>query len=1247
MKLTISALLLLVSTFVFSAEKTVKRDLGTGYEKDIYTCHMGCSRFDKGIYESCKNEDINSFNYITPPPYYDGESEYANKVSNPRKINVSEELWYDEPLECDAANYYADVELDVSCEETFTYPDNSILKLVAKTPCHDLELPYDENNCGNPIYHDACGHCYVSYENKPGNKDFPELADNEKILFYWQVPQDRSTECQSLEGKPQNAVIDCQEKFRCVKEVETCPRDEHISSYVSPVSGTFHEDIALTGSNIQLHYQSNNLKNETIAAGWSLGVHHTLKGDYLYSGNGKVLNVKAYKKTENNTTVVTLDELKYIFGQEGRHLFTKESFTDKILYSFHYDNHKLISIKDSFENETVIVRDSEGKYISIITPYGQTTFLNINENNDLLSITYEDNSSYTFGYENHLMVSEKEPNGNEFLHIFDLKGKVVRVVDAEQANWEFSRYTGKSEMETIVNRPDRDVKSYYDYTLNNDVLLSETVMPNGERYSQTESADGKQSVSKRCGVTKTITYKEQRDPVTKEKLPDTVTIKTPNGLTHTTTFSKNYTLDGNRVVKLQTTTETNGVITQSIRDYNASIATVTSPEGRVSTIEYDQNTLLPTKTAVANLKPVTYKYDSKGRVVKVQQGSRAVKYVYNKRGNLKKEINLQTKTTTSYRYDKKDRLTKIIYPDGSSVKFKYDKNGNRTVLRTPTPISHKFTYNGVNKKTSYTSPLGFKTQYIYDKQRRVTDIIRPSGKKITNQYQNGELVQINTSEDWFDYSYDCGGKVSFISKDMESISYQYDGDLLTNIQFSGTLYAEIGMAYDNKFQLKSLSYADQKENYSYDKDGLLTQSGEFNITRDAINGLAAKVTDGSFTLNRTYNRFGELKTQNNKRFKLKLTREDGRIAHKNEVIVYPANKKQNLEKQIVESQYDYVYDVNDRLIEVKKEGNTTESYTYDSNGNRMSATINGVTTTASCTLDDQLEVYGDNTYRYDDDGYLMEKTTPEGTTNYTYSTLGALTDVEMPDGTTIKYHQNALNQRVAKEVNGTITERYLWLNLTTLLATYDGEDNLVQRFEYADSRMPMAMTYKNKKYYLHYDQVGTLRAVTNHKSKIIKEIIYDTYGNILNDSNPTFKVPFGFAGGLYDSDTKLTRFGYRDYDAYTGKWTAKDPIGFAGGDTNLYGYVLGDPINFVDPTGEFAWFIPIFTVIGGLTVGVVNENINGGGMATVLESTVYVCGAVALGAASAPVWVPYVATGVGIGWSAVDAASSVAGSVNK
>lgn len=62
-------------------------------------------------------------------------------------------------------------------------------------------------------------------------------------------------------------------------------------------------------------------------------------------------------------------------------------------------------------------------------------------------------------------------------------------------------------------------------------------------------------------------------------------------------------------------------------------------------------------------------------------------------------------------------------------------------------------------------------------------------------------------------------------------------------------------------------------------------------------------------------------------------------------------------------------------------------------------------------------------------------------------------------------------------------------------------------------------------------------------------------------------VDIGFAGGLYDQDTRLIRFGARDYDPEIGRWTSKDPILFAGGTSNLYEYALNDPVNYVDLNG--------------------------------------------------------------------------------
>ena len=117
-------------------------------------------------------------------------------------------------------------------------------------------------------------------------------------------------------------------------------------------------------------------------------------------------------------------------------------------------------------------------------------------------------------------------------------------------------------------------------------------------------------------------------------------------------------------------------------------------------------------------------------------------------------------------------------------------------------------------------------------------------------------------------------------------------------------------------------------------------------------------------------------------------------------------------------------------------------------------------------------------------------------------------------------------------------------------------------------RMPAIMTKGAGTYYLSYDQVGSLRHVADSLGTLVKSIEYDSFGNVISDTNPSFELPLGFAGGLQDSDTGLVRFGSRDYDPDTGRWTGKDPIFFEAGDTDLYGYCLNNPVSFVDPDGN-------------------------------------------------------------------------------
>jgi RHS repeat-associated protein len=121
------------------------------------------------------------------------------------------------------------------------------------------------------------------------------------------------------------------------------------------------------------------------------------------------------------------------------------------------------------------------------------------------------------------------------------------------------------------------------------------------------------------------------------------------------------------------------------------------------------------------------------------------------------------------------------------------------------------------------------------------------------------------------------------------------------------------------------------------------------------------------------------------------------------------------------------------------------------------------------------------------------------------------------------------------------------------------------------ANVPEYLVQGTSTYRLITDQVGSVRLVVNTSTgAVAQRIDYDEFGNVLSDTAPGTQ-PFGFAGGLRDLDTGLTRFGARDYDPVTGRWTEKDPVGFEGG-LNFYEYAANDPINFVDPTGLIVRF---------------------------------------------------------------------------
>src|SRR5665213_2593259 len=195
------------------------------------------------------------------------------------------------------------------------------------------------------------------------------------------------------------------------------------------------------------------------------------------------------------------------------------------------------------------------------------------------------------------------------------------------------------------------------------------------------------------------------------------------------------------------------------------------------------------------------------------------------------------------------------------------------------------------------------------------------------------------------------------------------------------------------------------------------------------------------------------------------------------------------------------------------------------------------------------------------------------TTSYATDSLGRLQSVTLPTGHVVSYVYDGSNRRVGKKLDGVLQKGFLYRDAIKPVVELDGLGNVVSRFVYGSS--PLVPDYIDKggnTYRIFTDQIGSPRVVVDVSSgSIVERIDYDERGNTLNDTNAGF-IPFGFAGGIVDRDTGLVRFGARDYDPSTGRWTTKDFVGFRGG-LNLYPYAKDDPINFVDPKGNGPWWV--------------------------------------------------------------------------
>jgi RHS repeat-associated protein len=875
----------------------------------------------------------------------------------------------------------------------------------------------------------------------------------------------------------------------------------------------------------------------------------------------------------------------YQFNSTGRHLRTLNALTGLIIHEFTYDTvgslTSVIEKTGGTDNVTTIQHDGSGNPTKIIGPYGQETLLAVDANGFLASVTNPAGNAHQLAYAaGGLLTAFTNPRGKVSQYTYDSDGRLILAQDPAGGSTALARTAIDNNFTVTKTSALNRVTTYGVTTLSSGERQRVATFPQGLTSQGIIGTNGGRQTTYPNGTVSNVLDGPDPRWGMQAPLSSSHAVVTPGGLTHTTNVARSATLaDPANPLSLTAITDTFNVNgRQSTSTYNvaAGLLTSSSAAGRQSSMMLDDHGRI-LSTQIPGLAATLSTYDARGRRTAYSQGSgvdtRTYSFNYDVQGRLASVTDPLLRVLGTAR-DAAGRLTNMTLPDGRSIGFNYDANGNVTSVTPPGRPPHNFDFTNVDLLEHHNAPdvgAGANvTQFAYDLDRRLDLVTRPDGSTADFAYDSaGRLstITLSTGQVQFGYDLTTGNLASLTAPDGGSIDYSYDGSLRTQTAWAGTVSGTVARSYNNDFRTSALTInGSDTVVFDYDQDGLLTQAGGMTISRSAQSGFISGSALGSVTDAWTYNSFGEASSYSANfnaanLFGVQHTRDKlGRLTQKVETFGGTATT------------FGYTYDQAGRLTEVKINGTTVSTYTYDSNSNRLTGP--GLVTPPTYDAQDRLLQYGTTVYTYTANGELLTKSATGQLTTYQYDALGNLLKVNLPGAVQIDYVNDAQNRRIGKKINGVLAQGFLYSGQLRPVAELDGSNSVVSRFVYgARGDVPEYMTKGGTTYRIVSDHLGSPRLVVDVATgAIAQRMDYDEFGKVASDTNPGFQ-PFGFAGGIYDTQTKLVRFGARDYDAETARWLTRDPILFAGGDSNLYGYVLNDPTNLTDRAGlQINWY---------------------------------------------------------------------------
>ena len=475
--------------------------------------------------------------------------------------------------------------------------------------------------------------------------------------------------------------------------------------------------------------------------------------------------------------------------------------------------------------------------------------------------------------------------------------------------------------------------------------------------------------------------------------------------------------------------------------------------------------------------------------------------------------------STQYEYNAQNRMTKMIDPLGAQTILTYDPNGRLLTVVDAKNGTTTYTYNAMDRLATRVDALTRSESYAYDANGNLQQVTDRKGHVTSNTYDPLDRVLTTTYQDssTTTYTYDAGDRLTQITDSLAgTITRGYD--LLDRLTSETTPEGVVSYTWDGAGRRTTMTVAGQSPvSYGYDVASRLTS-----------------VTQGASVVSMAYD-------DANRRISLTLP---------NGVVV---GSSYDVASQLTGLTY---------TLAGSTLGNLT--YSYDVAGNRSSVGgtwartgLPAATPTASYDAANQISTWNGTSFTYDAGGNL----TFDGTNTYTWNSRNQLASLAGPVNATFEY--DGVGRRRAKTVAGVATGfLYDGLNLAQELSAGSPSANFLSGLSLDEV---FTRTDASGSAHLLTDALGSTVALSDSSGAVSTSYTFQPFGATTRAGAATANS-VEFAGRENDG-TGLYFLRGRYFSPSLQRFMSEDPIGFSGGDPNLYSYVDNQPTMFVDPFG--------------------------------------------------------------------------------